>query len=268
MQAADNDSAIAQAFVDARRKSAPIKLFPGMAPVDLDHAYRIQDAALAIWNRPVGGWKVGRINPPDDSILGANRLIGPIFADSIVDHAGHDGEIAPPAMPVFSGGFAAAEAEFMISLRVREGEALPSSNEEVLAWVNEIRIGIEIASSPYALINEDGPCVTVSDHGNNAGLVLGRPIPPEYWYRLKDIEVETLVNGISLATTTTATMLDGPLGAVRFLLANLKSRGIAPLDGWWVSSGAVTGVHEVSPGDHVCARFAGQGEIACTIAAA
>lgn len=254
---------IAEVFVNARRSGDALSAYPGgTAPADLDEAYAIQDMALEIWNRPVGGWKVGKINPPADDALGANRLAGPIFSDTIVV-AQHE----PVPMPVFKQGFAAAEAEFMLRLAPPAPDApVPQSNEEAMAWVDEVRIGIEIASSPYPGINRDGPCVTVSDHGNNAGLVLGAPVGRELWNDLSTIEATLEINGESVGRATTATMLDGPFGAVRFLLGNLAGRGIAPATGWWVSSGAITGVHEVAPGDAVVARFSGVGDLAATIA--
>ena len=61
-------------------------------------------------------------------------------------------------------------------------------------------------------------------------------------------------------------MLDGPFGAVRFLLGNLTQRGIAPEAGWWVSSGAITGVHTVASGDEVTATFADIGTVSAKIA--
>lgn len=252
----------AQAFVDARKAGQAITSYPGERPVDLAQAYRVQDAAISLWQRAIGGWKVGRINPPDDRRLGSNRLAGPIFADTIVD-----GTVGEPALPVFADGFAAGEAEFLLRIAVPQGGRLPQDDAETLEWIDEVRIGLEIASSPYPGINDDGACVTVSDHGNNAGLVLGKQIARERWHELQAIEVETYVGDQLVGSASAATMLDGPLGAVRFLLANLEERGIEPRAGWWISSGAVTGVHGVAPGDRLRARFIGIGEISCRIAA-
>jgi 2-keto-4-pentenoate hydratase len=75
------------------------------------------------------------------------------------------------------------------------------------------------------------------------------------------------IDGVLAGEATSATMLDGPLGAVRFLLGNLATRGIDASAGLWVSTGAVTGVHPVAPGQAVRASFAGHGEVICTIAA-
>jgi 2-keto-4-pentenoate hydratase len=260
--ASDIGITTARAFVDARKAGRAIAAYPGERPRNLAEAYRVQDAALSLWDRAVGGWKVGRIQAPDDERLGANRLTGPIFADTIVDASAGE-----PVLPVFADGFAAGEAELMLRLRDPRSDRLPLDDAETLDWIDEVRIGLEIASSPYSGINDDGACVTISDHGNNAGLVLGPPVPRERWARLREIDVETIVGRELVGAANVATMLDGPLGAVRFLLGNLRERGIEPRDGWWVSSGAVTGVHGIKPGERLAARFVGIGEVSCTIVA-
>lgn len=252
---------VAQAFVKARKAGTALSKYPGTRPSTLGDAYAIQDAALGIWDRTVAGWKVGKIPPPKDAELGANRLVGPVFADTIFE-AGE----TPTVMPIFHEGFAAAEAEFMMRIAPLDGAAPPADNMQAMDWVDEIRIGIEIASSPYPAINIDGPCVTISDHGNNAGVVLGPEVSRSEWGRLNDIEVTTVIDGETVGTATTATMLDGPFGAVRFLLRNLHERGIEPTPGSWISSGAITGVHEAGPGASIVCRFAGLGEVKAKLA--
>lgn len=251
---------IAGAFVAARRSGAAISQFPGRHPQDLTSAYAIQDCALSLWDRKVGGWKVGRINPPRDALLGADRLVGPAFRDAIVMATD-----TPCPFATFHGGFAAAEAEFMLRLAPQDGP-LPASPAEMMDWIDEVRIGIEIASSPYARINADGPCVTIADHGNNAGLLLGQIVERDRWAQLDAVEVSLAIEGREAGRATTATMLDGPFGAARFLIGNLASRGIALEAGWWISSGAITGVHEVAPGSRVTASFAGIGSVEALIA--
>jgi 2-keto-4-pentenoate hydratase len=251
----------AEGFVRARKNDSPLAEYPGQRPSSLTQAYAVQDAALSIWNKPIGGWKVGKINPPLDAVLGANRLSGPIFTDTIFEAAE-----TPPHMPVFTGGFAAAEAEFMLRLELpSDPSSLPETDEATVDWISDIRIGIEVASSPYSRINEEGPLVTISDHGNNFGLVLGPQVPREKWRELDTIEVAVHIAGEEVGRATTATMLDGPLGAVRFLLRNLIQRGITLQAGWWISTGAVTGVHPIAAGQAAHAEFAGVGPVDCII---
>lgn len=250
---------IAHAFVDARRSWQSITAYPGSPPADLDSAYCIQDEAISMWKRPIGGWKVGKINPPASEALGANRLIGPVFEDAIqYEHAGEN------VFRIFDGGFAAVEAEFMLRLAPISGR-LPRDPNEAMDWVDEVRIGIEVASSPYARINVDGPCVTVSDHGNNAGLLIGKRVERANWAKLDDIGISLDIGGREVGRATTATMLDGPFGAVCFLLGNLADRQIEPKPGWWISSGAITGVHEIASGDVATAHFDAIGSISARV---
>lgn len=256
--------AVAEAFVAARREKRALDTYPGQAPTDLGGAYTIQDLAIGIDGRVISGWKVGKINPPDDALLASNRLAGPIFADSVVD--ARTGEA--PLMPVFAEGFAAAEAEFLLHVAAGWDGTVPQDDAGTRAILDAVHVGIEVASSPYPRINADGPPVTVSDYGNNYGLVVGPALTGWADADFDAIVVSLAIDGETVGENTTAAMLDGPLGAVRFLLGNLAARGIDASGGIWVSTGAVTGVHPVTPGQAVLATFAGQGTVACGIVAA
>lgn len=260
----ESPEAVAEAFVAARRAARALSAYPGIRPADLTAAYAIQDCAIGLDGRAIVGWKVGRIHPPDDARLGSDRLSGPIFAGSTI--MAENGAV--PAMPVFAGGFAAAEAELLLHVAPGLTGPLPHDDVQTLACLDDIRLGIEIASSPYAGINADGPAVTASDFGNNVGLVLGARLDGWRGIDLTAIEVRTEIDGETVGTATAATMLDGPYGAVRFLLGNLAARGIDFSAGLWVSSGAITGVHRVAPGQAVLAHFGAHGSVACTIVAA
>ncbi|WP_033924216.1 2-keto-4-pentenoate hydratase [Sphingomonas sp. 35-24ZXX] len=256
--------AVAQAFVLARREAQVLSAYPGMAPNALAPAYAIQDRAIAIDGRKVIGWKVGRINPPLDGILGANRLAGPIFGDSVVDAI--EGQV--PDMPVFDGGFAAGEAELLLHVAPGFAGPVPSDDDGTRAILDDVRLGIEIASSPYPGINTDGPAVTVSDFGNNAGMVRGAELAGWRDVDLCAIVVRSEINGIEVGKATAATMLDGPYGAVRFLLGNLLERGFDVSQGLWISTGAITGVHEIALGQSFRAIFEGCGDVCCRVVAA
>jgi 2-keto-4-pentenoate hydratase len=259
----DTAKAVAEAFVAARREKRGLARYPGEAPSDLGSAYRIQDIAIELDGRTISGWKVGKINPPTDAQLGSNRLAGPIFADSVVTVSAGQ----PPEMPVFADGFAAAEAEFMLHVAAGWDGTVPQDDAGTRALLDAVHLGIEVASSPYPGINADGPPVTVSDYGNNYGLIVGPAV--EGWETLdfNSVLVRLEIDGEVAGENTTAAMLDGPLGAVRFLLGNLAARGIDCSGGTWVSTGAVTGVHPVVPGQQVLATFEGKGTVACGIIA-
>ena len=259
----DDPATIAGRFLSARRAAAGLADYPGGLPETLDQAYEVQDRAIADWGKSVLGWKVGRIAPPLSERFGADRLAGPIFAAQV---GSRDGAI--PEMPVFADGFAAGEAEFLL----RIGAAPPPDKDaytmaEAADLIDAVHVGIEIASSPLGSINRLGPIAVISDFGNNNGLVVGAAI--EGW-RAIDLDtwpVELYINGERVGADTTATMLDGPYGAARFLFEALAARGIALTPGQWISTGAVTGVHPVSIGDRVEAIFDGRLPVDCVIEA-
>lgn len=251
---------IAQTFVAARREGRALPEFPGTMPIALDSAYVVQDAAIELAGDRVVGWKVGRINPPLD---GVDRLAGPIFSGAVFDAAAD-----PLPMPVFRGGFAAAEAEFLLRVGVAPDPAKTSyTMEEARALIDAVHVGIEIASSPFPGINDNGAPVTVADFGNNNGLIVGDEAEGWRDHDIRTWPITLDINGERIGSATAEAMLDGPFGAARFLFENLASRGIAVAVGTWISTGAVTGVHQVAIGDSVVARFDDRFSVGCTIAA-
>lgn len=255
--------AIARAFVAARRTATGLPEYPGTPPQSLDDAYAIQDRARLLTGGAVAGWKVGRINPPLDGQLGTNRLAGPIFADSV-----RDGVAESPAMPVFAEGFAAGEAEFLLRIaRAPDPAKTAYTIDEAMDLIDAVHVGIEVASSPFPGINAHGPLVTISDFGNNYGLVVGEAIADWRSLDFVDWPVTLLIDGAEAGAASARAMLDGPVGAARFLFESMAARGVPLEAGQWISSGAVTGVHEVPVGATVTATFNGM-QVSCSIEAA
>ncbi len=169
---------IAGRFVRARLDRAALADFPGEIPETLDAAYAIQDAAIAQWPDTLRGWKVGRILEPWLSRFGDDRLVGPIFGREIQE-ARIGQEVR---LPVFAGGFAAVEAEFVLRLAADVPPRKTSwTAQDAGALVDAMFAGVELAGSPLASINDLGPAVIISDFGNNAGLVLGPAFPSLAW---------------------------------------------------------------------------------------
>src|SRR5438067_891220 len=98
-----------------------------------------------MWPDDLGGWKIGLVPPKHRAAFGADRIAGPIFKAQI-QPARDDVEI-----PVIPGGFAAAEAEFVIILdRDAPREPRAWTAEEAAAYAGAMHIGVEIAGSPFA----------------------------------------------------------------------------------------------------------------------
>ncbi|WP_319519267.1 fumarylacetoacetate hydrolase family protein [uncultured Martelella sp.] len=245
---------VASAFVEARRAAKILDAFPGPLPETLAEAYQVQDKALELDGRPVAGWKVAGVHPDLQQKLGATRIVGPIFAENV--HHLPAGGVA--AVTVFDGGFAALEAEFTAVLaRDLEPSAEGFTDEVIMAALEGIHAGSEIASSPLPSLNAIGPLAVVSDHGNNAGAIVGPVI--EGWDRL-ELETMTsrmLVNGTLAGEGSAAKPSGGPLESIRQLAENLKARGRMLKKGDIVLTGMTTGIHEVTPGAHARAEFSG-----------
>jgi len=254
---------IAAAFVEARLRGASLPGFPGAIPDDLVAAYRVQDLAIARWPDRVVGWKVGYIAPDRRDGSGDARLLGPIYARQCTTRA-EDAEV-----PVFVGGFGAIEAEYVLRL---EEDAPP----DVFDWTSEaaaavpatLHVGLEIASSPLATINQLGPRVVVSDFGNNNGLVMGAEIPD--WRSIPEtgLTASSWIDGECVGRGGATTLPGGLLAAYAFALSRSARRGRPLKAGDLIATGNATGIHDVRVGQQVRVEFGGYGRISGRVVAA
>lgn len=250
---------IAAAFTAARAAGRALQHYPSnppnVAPATLADAYAVQAAAIARWPDAVAGWKVARVPGPFAAQYPDERLIGPAFAANI--HRPAAGSVAQ--CPVFEGGFAAVEAEIVIVV----AQDTPAGKtdwtaDDVIPFVRAMHIGVEVASSPLATLNDLGPGAVISDFGNNWGVVVGAEIPN--WRALETIAVETFIDGQSVGTGT-AHIKPGPLGALAFTLNKRAQQGAVLRAGDVISTGMLTGVHDIHIGQQSRHVFAGCGEV-------
>lgn len=257
-------AAIATAFTQARAQGRSLPDFPGRIPGDLVTAYRVQDAAIAGWTDAVVGWKVGYIAPERRDASGDERLLGPIFASALWNATGDIIEI-----PVFSGGFGAVEAEYVWRL---EEDAPAHQLDWTLAQAEALSarlyLGVEVASSPLATINQLGPRVVVSDFGNNNGLIVGAEIPAWRERREEDLRCTTRIDGQLVGQGGATTLPGGLRAAIAFALSRSARRGRPLRAGDWVATGNATGIHDILPGQVARVAFEGLGDIECRAIAA
>lgn len=238
----ESDIAISRALVAARSDATPLSEFPGLVPGSMSQAYAIQSESIAKWPDAVAGWKVGMLSARDQERFSAERLSGPIFQSQV--HEVSAGSCV--TMPIFVGGFAAVEAEFVIRLgSTVKPVSREWSDEDLAALVAGLHIGAEIASSPMAEINNLGPTVIAADFGNNAGLLVGPEIPNWQSAQPEELPARVLVDGLVVGNASAAAIPGGPLGALRFIVALAAVRGIELPAGTLVSTGASTGIHDV-----------------------
>lgn len=254
---------ISDTLVRAREARRVLSSFPGDLPSGLKEAYDVQDRSISLWQDDVVAWKVGGIPPHLRDVLGQDWVTGPVFRKRQA-FVGVD----PVKMAVFDGGFAAVEAEIILELG--DLEALASAEptaEEIVPYIASCSIGVEIASSPMPDINIIGPLAVISDFGNNHGMIVGAPIADWTPEKLSSIKVQTYVDDDLVGSAFPPAPPAGPMGAAAFLVGNLRRRGISIPKGLRISSGALTGIHDVVVGQTSRVVFDGIGEIDIEIVA-
>ena len=253
---------IAGSFVRARSAAVPLQQYPGVVPPDVATAYAVQEAAIELWPDTIAGWKVARVAPnwPAGSAgkFPEPRLNGPAFSRNI-----YIASSELPVCPVFAAGFAAVETEIVI----RVGRDAPADKTqwtiaEAMDFVGAVHIGIEVASSPLATLNELGAGAVIADFGNNWGIVVGQEIVE--WRSVVSIDCEAFIDGVSVGARAVS-MEQGPLDAFAFTLGKCASRRRPLREGMWITTGMITGVHDIRIGQQSRHVFAGYGEVGCRI---
>lgn len=229
---------ISRILVSERRKAGSLREFPGDLPTSLGEAYRVQAHSRDSWPDRVIGWKVGGIPDKHREALGADYLSGPIFARRFF--RAKSGVVNP--MPVFADGFAAIEPEFVLQI----GET---------ADQDRVFVGAEIASSPIVAINDIGPLAVVCDFGNNNGLLLGNEIAN--WRDLggECVPVRTEIEGELMGEKDVLDLPDAVNRSRAFLVELAKREGIELDAGTYISTGAITGVHDAVCGNRSILHF-------------
>ncbi|WP_426012000.1 2-keto-4-pentenoate hydratase [Caulobacter sp. DWR2-3-1b2] len=253
-------ASIAQQFVEARLKGVSVPGYPGgVLPRTMADGYAVQDIAIDSWPDELVGWKVGLVPPQHRERLGAERLAGCIFKKNVWDATS-----APTPFRAIAGGFTAVEAEFIVRL----GKDAPVDKtewtaDEAAEYVGDLLVGVEIAGSPLATINQLGPPIVASDFGNNDGQILSTVI--ENWREIawEDMPSETFINGVSVGKGGAFSIPGSPLAALAFLLGHVASRGRPLKKGMLVTTGASTGIHDVAAGDQARVDFVPFGTVAC-----
>jgi 2-keto-4-pentenoate hydratase len=262
---ADAIQAIAQAFVRARAIGHALSGFPGKLPHDMRTAYAVQEAAIALWPDQIAGWKVGLIPPAAQSAMGAARLSGPIFKKNVFEIVKDE----PVKLLAIPGGFAAIEVELVVA--VAHDAPVKQTNwtlQQAAAFAGEWRVGVEFAASPLATINELGAASIASDFGNNSGIILGPRLDSRLIESPSRLVCETKIEERRVGFATAAELPGGALEALRFLLGHLAERGRPLRKGQWVSTGAITGVHQIFPGQRGSVEFFKHAHIGVLVEAA
>lgn len=248
---------IAEQFVRARLAGQSLPQFPGKVPTTLAEAYGCQEAAINRFPDVIVGWKVARIGAAFAQQFPEERLVGPVFARNL--QSARVGQIVD--FPIFDGGFAAVEAEIVLCVN----EDAPANKkdwtiDEAAELVRSFHLGVEVAGSPLATLNAIGPGAVISDFGNNWGVVVGSMVGE--WRSIEEIIALSFIDDAFVGRGT-AFIRQGALGGLAFALNRCAERGRPLRAGAMISTGAITGVHDIRIGQQSRHVFEGCGEIEC-----
>lgn len=253
----DGAAMIAEQFVRARLAGQSLPQFPGKVPTHLADAYRCQELAIERFPDAIVGWKVARIGAAFAQQFPEERLVGPVFQGNL--QWARAGQLID--FPVFERGFAAVESEIVLCVN----EDAPANKkdwslDEAAELVRSFHLGVEVAGSPLATLNEIGPGAVISDFGNNWGVVVGSAIGE--WRSIDELVSLTFIDD-ALVGRGTAFIRQGALGALAFALNKCAERGRPLRAGDVISTGAITGVHDIRAGQQSRHVFEGCGEVEC-----
>jgi 2-oxo-3-hexenedioate decarboxylase len=245
--------------IDAGKALAPVTdEHPGF---DLADAYRV---SAAVRQRRVGrgdrlaGWKIGFTNRSVWSSFGIDAPIwGPMY-DTTVSEMKTDGTAS------FSlDGLAIPRIEPEIALRLSKAPDPGMNEDELLASVDAVTHGFEIVQSVYPdwkFKAADG-IAAASLHARyvHGPLVPVEPSERERWARmLPELSIAILRDGVEMDRGRGTAVLDGPVSALRHLVANMaKFPDYALRPGDLVTTGTITNAFPIARGERWTTRVEG-----------
>jgi 2-keto-4-pentenoate hydratase len=246
----------AQLLGKARQEKVALLALPEHCrPASIEEGYAIQRAFIQIWRQPVVGWKIGATAPAVQKLFKIHEpFFGPIHAAGLLrSPAVHTSDIYQSLI---------VESEFVFRLgRDLPPRAEPWSREEVVASVEGVAPAFELISSRFNPIPFDDVASCIADCGLNGGLVIGSLDTDWRKLDLAAHEVHLSVDGVLLQSGSGANVLGHPLNVLLWAVNSLSSAGLGMRRGQYVSTGTVTGVHSLKPGETAIADFGDLGRV-------
>ncbi|MFA7667545.1 MAG: fumarylacetoacetate hydrolase family protein [Burkholderiaceae bacterium] len=226
-------------LVEQHQHRQPFTGFPSdCEPADIDEAYAVQDAFVALKARACGaptGWKIALSNPAMQRFVGLDEAIAArVHGRQVVG--------SPARATVRDYGRLAVEFEIVAEL----GEDLPPraqayNRNSVAQAVRSIRPGLELIDDRRADYQslKSHRLQLVADNAWNEGAVLGAP--REDWRRLDLAELDGFVaiNGQEIGAGSGRDLMGHPLEALAWLASHASRRGLTLRAGDFVLLGSL-----------------------------
>lgn len=248
----------ARVLVEARRSHGRLKALPdAIKPASLDEAYAVQAAFRELWPEQPSGWKIGATATPVQARFGLKEpFFGPFFPATAF--------ASPTRVSAKSFQHVVLETEmaFRFAASLAPG-GKPLPREAILAAIDALLPAFEIVSPRYDRIPFDSPYEAIADCGLNGAMVLGTPVPANRWRSidLAAYSVRLLVNGVTTGEGTGADVLGHPYNVLEWSVHALHARGITIEAGQIISTGTMTGVVPLTPGQTAVGDFGHLGRV-------
>ena len=247
--------AAATLLIAAHRALRPRPKLPAAcAPKNLLEAYTVQDRFVAMLGTPAG-YKLGYVNPAVQQSLGITE---PVFGRLIAERVHR----SPASLPAASFATRVIETEFGFRMaRALPARPAPYSLEEVTAAVGAALPALEIVDSRFEEWRKLTALEAIADDVLHSHWVHGAELADFRALDLAAQEVVTRVNGVEATRGVGANVLGSPLHALHWLANGLSQMGRGLAAGDLITTGCVTDILELAPGDSAEADFGPLGSV-------
>ncbi len=254
----DHARTAAGLLLTARQSCRPLDdgLPEQLRPATLDEGYEVQAALLRAWGAVPRGYKIGCTSDLAQQALGvAEPFAGRVLETGLLE--------SPAVFAPVDYIFHLLEPEFAFRLRdPLPPRGAPYEQDEVAAAVDLAYPAIEVVTSGYgATWSEVGAVQLIADNAAHALLVLGRGSAAWRDFDLAAQRVELRIGGKPVTDGQGANALGHPLAALTWLANDRAGRGGGLLAGEVVTTGVVTGLKDMQPGQTALADFGPLGSV-------
>lgn len=249
---------IARIIADARTKGAKLADYPGPAPANEHEAFALQCKAARLTGWHQTGWKIGCTSEMAQKMLRTDSPFpGPVYAERTVENGG--------MVHVSTAALRLVEPEIAFTM----ARDLPAREREwtcgeVIDAAASVHLSLELVNRRLPGGLEDGNTWNIADGGCNDAFVLGpaNTVLPAGSYA--SLELSVLKNNDVASTGIGANALGGPDIALTWLANYLNANGLMLKAGDVVTTGVVTGLIYVEPGDEIISSCTELGEVSAT----
>jgi 2-keto-4-pentenoate hydratase len=250
-----------QLLVGAFRSGDTLEGLPEASqPRSADDGYLIQDRLASAVGLSTYGWKVGLTTESSRQAAGMDEpMVGRLFTE----YVWHSGATVQGVGQWNPG----VEAEFAFVVgRPPANVTRPLTRDEAAATVDSCFLAFEIIGSRYADKTRAGWLGVIGDNAGGLGFVVGPEVGDWRALDFPSIRAEVTADGHPLAPSLTGAGRSHPLEVLGWFYACAARRRWRVAPGMVVSTGTCNVPKPIPLGKRIVGRFAGVGEVSCTIA--